>query len=221
MRYVCSVCGYIYDETRESVPFADLPPSWKCPVCKAAKTAFAPEHRAEERPRPPEPPAAAPAAARRDGELWELSLGALAALCSNLARGCEKQYKAEEAALFRQLAEACTAAAPPEPEADLSRLAELIRDDLERGYPAARAAAQDRGDRGTLRVCTWGEKVTNMLRSLLEQYLEEGEAFLRGTSVWVCSVCGFVYVGGAPPELCPVCKVPAWKFEEVEGRGSV
>ena len=60
-----------------------------------------------------------------------------------------------------------------------------------------------------------------MLRSLLEQYLEEGEAFLRGTSVWVCSVCGFVYVGGAPPELCPVCKVPAWKFEEVEGRGSV
>ena len=141
MRYVCSVCGYIYDETRESVPFADLPPSWKCPVCKAAKTAFAPEHRAEGRPRPPEPPAAAPAAARRDGERWELSPGVLAALCSNLARGCEKQYKAEEAALFRQLAEACTAAAPPEPEADLSRLAELIRDDLERGYPAARAAA--------------------------------------------------------------------------------
>ena len=86
MRYVCSVCGYIYDETRESVPFADLPPSWKCPVCKAAKTAFAPEHRAEERPRPPEPPAAAPAAARRDGELWELSPGALAALLFGLFR---------------------------------------------------------------------------------------------------------------------------------------
>ena len=29
---------------------------------------------------------------------------------------------------------------------------------------------------------------------------------------------GFVYVGDAAPELCPVCKVPSWKFEKAEGR---
>ena len=214
MRYVCSVCGYIYDEAREGVPFAQLPPSWRCPLCKAAKAAFAPEGGAPEAPRP----AAAPVHA--GGDLQELSPGALAALCSNLARGCEKQYHTEEAALFHQLADALTAIAPPEPEADLTRLADLLRDDLERGYPAVRAAAEARGDRGTLRVCTWGEKVTRMLSSLLAQYLEEGESFLRGTSVWVCTVCGFLYVGDAPPELCPVCKVPAWKFEKVEGRGN-
>ena len=81
-----------------------------------------------------------------------------------------------------------------------------------------KAAADAAGDRGTKRICVWGEKVTNMLNSLLRQYQEEGEAFLSGTEIWVCSVCGFVYVGGKPPELCPVCKVPAWKFERTEGR---
>lgn len=29
---------------------------------------------------------------------------------------------------------------------------------------------------------------------------------------------GFVYVGDKAPELCPVCKVPGWKFEKMEGR---
>ena len=56
------------------------------------------------------------------------------------------------------------------------------------------------------------------VRSLLEQYLRQGEDFLKNTQVWVCTICGFVYVGDTPPELCPVCKVPAWKFEKVEGR---
>lgn len=60
--------------------------------------------------------------------------------------------------------------------------------------------------------------MTTMVRSLLEQYLRQGEDFLKNTQVWVCTVCGFVYVGDVPPELCPVCKVPAWKFEKVEGR---
>ena len=31
---------------------------------------------------------------------------------------------------------------------------------------------------------------------------------------WVCSVCGYVHTGDAPPESCPVCKVPASKFKE-------
>jgi rubredoxin len=33
-----------------------------------------------------------------------------------------------------------------------------------------------------------------------------------------CTVCGFVYIGETPPELCPVCKVPPYKFEKIEGR---
>ncbi|MGM9608193.1 MAG: NADH peroxidase [Oscillospiraceae bacterium] len=34
---------------------------------------------------------------------------------------------------------------------------------------------------------------------------------------FVCSVCGYVHVGDAPPEQCPVCHVPASKFVEQDG----
>lgn len=100
----------------------------------------------------------------------------------------------------------------------LEALEALFRDDLDSGYPGLSAAATAQGDRGTQRICVWGEKVTQMLYALLGRYQREGEAFLRGTQVWVCSVCGFVYIGDTPPELCPVCKVPAWKFDKIEGR---
>ncbi len=34
---------------------------------------------------------------------------------------------------------------------------------------------------------------------------------------FVCSVCGYVHEGDAAPAQCPVCKVPAEKFNEVIG----
>jgi rubrerythrin len=34
---------------------------------------------------------------------------------------------------------------------------------------------------------------------------------------FVCSVCGHVHIGDAPPEQCPVCKAPASKFIEQGG----
>ena len=61
------------------------------------------------------------------------------------------------------------------------------------------------------------EKVTRIARSLLSQYRKGGEELLRESEVWLCTVCGFVYIGRKPPELCPVCKVPSWKFTNVEG----
>lgn len=30
-----------------------------------------------------------------------------------------------------------------------------------------------------------------------------------------CTVCGYIHTGDAAPETCPLCKVPAEKFEEV------
>lgn len=38
--WVCSVCGYIYDESVEKVPFEDLPSDWTCPLCKHPKSDF-------------------------------------------------------------------------------------------------------------------------------------------------------------------------------------
>ncbi len=36
-RYVCSVCGYVYEG---DVPFEELPEDYRCPVCKQPKSAF-------------------------------------------------------------------------------------------------------------------------------------------------------------------------------------
>ena len=34
---------------------------------------------------------------------------------------------------------------------------------------------------------------------------------------FICTVCGYVHEGDAPPEECPICKAPADKFKEVTG----
>lgn len=216
-KWVCGICGYVYDEEKEGTPFSALPDSWVCPMCGADKSVFS-EQKQPEAARPAQPAQPAQPAPDGDGDARQLTAGELAAVCSNLARGCEKQYLDREAALFRELADCFTAATPDVPDADLDGLMALIRQDLEEGYPALSAAAAQQGDRGTQRICVWGEKVTRMLDALLSRYRREGEAFLEHTQVWVCTVCGFLYVGDSAPERCPVCKVPAWKFETVEGR---
>ena len=210
MKYICQICGYVYDDAKEKVPFAELPDDWKCPLCGAAKSDFKPEANGDEK-------KVVTAIELMETDLEKLSAGQLAALCSNLARGCEKQYKQEEADLFKQLADYFTAVVPAVNDASVEKLAKELQTDAD-NYAAVRATADANADRGAARVCVWGEKVTRMLSSLVNRYLNEGEAMLKDTNIWVCTTCGFVYIGDTPPELCPVCKVPDWKFEKIEGR---
>lgn len=210
MKYVCQICGYVYDDAKEKVPFEELPDDWKCPLCGAAKSDFKPEANGDEK-------KVVTAIEPMEADLEKLSAGQLAALCSNLARGCEKQYKQEEADLFKQLADYFTAVVPAVNDASVEKLAKELQTDAD-NYAAVRATADANADRGAARVCVWGEKVTRMLSSLVNRYLNEGEAMLKDTNIWVCTTCGFVYIGDTPPELCPVCKVPDWKFEKIEGR---
>lgn len=210
MRYVCQVCGYVYDEAAENLLFSSLAEDWKCPLCRAGKELFRPEESGE-------PDAAAPELSAPELSPDEMSPGRLSVICSDLARGCEKQYKTEEAALFRELAEFFRNEIPEPEKAGLEKLAREIRNDAE-NYRNVRKTADEAEDRGAARICVWGEKVTRMLASLTDRYLREGEAMLADTDIWVCSVCGFVYIGDEAPGLCPVCKVPAWKFDRVEGR---
>jgi rubredoxin len=220
-KYVCSVCGYIYDEAA-GIPEAgiapgtkwdDLPDDWVCPICGAAKTEF--EKQGE---------AASPVKAQNisvskpSTDMKELSPLEMSALCTNLARGCEKQYKPEEAALFSQLAGYFNTVSAPAVNPDTDKLVALIEQDLKEGFPNANAAATDAADRGALRALVWSEKVTRILKSLLTRYQKEGESMLENTGGYVCTICGFVYIGENPPEICPVCKVPNWKFQKVEGR---
>lgn len=50
-KYVCNICGYVYDpaagDPDNGVPpgtaFEDIPGDWVCPVCGASKDEFSPE----------------------------------------------------------------------------------------------------------------------------------------------------------------------------------
>jgi rubrerythrin len=139
------------------------------------------------------------------------------ALCSNLAKGCEKQYQPEQAEAFRKLAAWFKAQSEQVADPSFTQVLERINEDLSLNYPAANAVSGQNGDRGALRSMTWSEKVTRILKSLLERYAREGEAMLEKTGVYVCTICGFVYVGNDLPEVCPVCKVPNRKFERIGG----
>lgn len=145
MKYVCRICGYVYDDAKEKVPFADLPDDWKCPLCGAAKSDFKPETGGSEK-------KAVMAAEPMEADLEKLSAGQLAALCSNLARGCEKQYKEEEADLFRQLADYFTAVVPEVNDASVEKLAKELQTDAD-NYASVRAVADANADRGAARVC--------------------------------------------------------------------
>lgn len=40
MKYKCTVCGYIYDDEKESVKFEALSDDWTCPLCGVGKDLF-------------------------------------------------------------------------------------------------------------------------------------------------------------------------------------
>lgn len=200
--YICTVCGYVHETDGE------LPDDFKCPLCGAGKDAFRlKDDTVKQSERNLEKPHMEK----------ELSAMEMSIICSNLARGCEKQYMPEESENFKKLAEFFRSKAKPVNGANTEKMLEQIEKDLSVGFPYGNAVANEQHDRGALRCQVWAEKVTRMLQSLLARYQTEGDKMLENTGVYVCTVCGFVFVGDAPPEQCPVCKVPSWKFEKIEG----
>ncbi|MGF1493814.1 MAG: rubredoxin [Microcoleaceae cyanobacterium] len=51
-KYVCKVCGWVYDPAEgdpdsgiePGTPFEDIPDDWQCPKCGAKKSDFEPEN---------------------------------------------------------------------------------------------------------------------------------------------------------------------------------
>lgn len=217
-KYVCPICGYIFDEAlgrpedgiAPGTIWQALPEDWACPLCGAPKVVF----EGQSTPAPNSTPAVSMTEVQEE-PLRELSVGELAALCSNLAKGCEKQYRSEEAGLFSQLAAYYESRISKEDTKDFSALIALIEQELKSEYPAAKDTAAANQDRGSLRALTWGEKVSRILVSLLGKYEKTGDAMLKETNVYACEICGFVYIGNEPPEICPVCKVPSLKISMI------
>ena len=43
MKYVCKVCGYVYDEAVEGKLFSELEDDYACPLCGVGKDMFSKE----------------------------------------------------------------------------------------------------------------------------------------------------------------------------------
>lgn len=218
-KYVCSICGFIYDEATgypeggiaPGTKWEDIPGDWVCPLCGATKDEFKQQNQVTS-----STPSIQPAIEEESNTLHELSFEELSVLCSNLSKGCEKQYLTEEAELFNQLADYYIRKSTPASDLQISDLITLIEKDLSFAYDNSNQIASGASDRGALRALTWGEKVTKILSSLLGRYEKQKDSLLENTNIYVCEICGFVYIGDIAPEICPVCKVPNLKISQIQ-----
>lgn len=212
-KYRCQICGFIYDEAVEGVKFEDLPNDWKCPLCGASKEMFE-EVVEEDTTLKKEEVNETENNIFQEEDLRELSNYEISYICSNLAKGCEKQYLEEDKKLFQELAnyylekEATV-------EGTLEDVTVCLQDDTKLIKEALNTLNKEE-ERGTNRVLTWASKTTMMLEGILASYKNEGLEYLKNKKIWVCDICGFVYIGDTPPKVCPVCKVPSIKILEVK-----
>lgn len=149
-------------------------------------------------------------------DMREMTRGELAAMCTNLQKACAKQMRSEEAQLFGELASFYEQGREKPEGQTFQDLLSAINEDLAAGYERANSVASANKDRGSLRALVWGEKVSKLLKSLLMRYEKQKNTLLENTNVYVCEICGFVYVGEQPPAICPICKVPSFKIQAVQ-----
>lgn len=213
-KFVCTICGYIYDEAMGNpdhgvaagTQWENVPEDWLCPICTAPKAMF--NEVIEKKP-----------TVSKETEIEnELDFTPLemSILCSNLAKGCEKQVLNEEMQLFLTLADYFKAQAGKAENAKLDTMLKTVKENLDELFPNASSMAKELKDRGSLRALVWSEKVSRMQNSLLDRVLKEGTGFIEKTNVFVCEICGYIYVGDEAPEICPVCKVPSFKLHKIE-----
>lgn len=110
-QYICTVCGYIHETEGE------LPDDFKCPLCGAGKDAFVLK----------EETAKAEETLEKPHTEKELSPMEMSIICSNLVRGCEKQYMPEESESFRKLAEFFHQKAEPHTQSPFPRQRKIAR----------------------------------------------------------------------------------------------
>ena len=210
-KYRCTICGYIYDEAVEKVKFEDLPQDWKCPLCGAPKVLF---QEVVEKQEIEKDEVVAEENQEESEDLRELTSDEISLICSNLARGCEKQYLEEEEKLFRELAQYYEQKGQSK-KGTLGDITNQVTQDLEE-LKIAMDIADKYQDRGAKRIITWATKTSTIMKAILDNYQRKGIDYLKNTKIWVCDICGFVYVADVPPEICPICKVPSLKILEVK-----
>ena len=85
-------------------------------------------------------------------------------------------------------------------------------------YPEFMAAAEEEGDKRALssfKKAYEVEKVHEELYHHMLELLQGGQANEDEYEYYVCPVCGYTHARSAP-EKCPVCGVPAERFEKIQ-----
>ena len=208
-KYRCTICGYIYDESKENVKFSDLPEDWKCPLCGAPKNLFeeiVEDNQTVEVTKETE-------VITEDNDLRELCNDEIAYICSNLAKACDKQYLEEEKGLYLELFEYFKS--KDINNGSINNLVEMFNNDANLLNDAFNIV-NNYDDSGAKRVLTWATKTNNIINSIIKNYSVKGIEYIKNNKIWVCDICGFVFIGDVPPQVCPICKVPNFKILEVE-----
>lgn len=212
-KYRCKICGYIYDDAKEKVKFEDLPENWKCPWCGAPKSMFE-EIKETENVVITDEIEEENKLEFDDDSVREINQEEMAYICSNLAKSCEKQYLDEEKELFQELANYYEKQISNK-TGNLQDITLSLEKDLQ-NLDEAMKIANKYNDSGSKRVITWATKTTNILNVILNNYQNKGIEYVKNTKIWVCEICGFIYIGDESPKVCPVCKVPNIKILEVK-----
>ncbi len=218
-KFVCSICGFIYDEAGGypdgNIPpgtlWPDVPSSFVCPLCGASKAEFHEREEASSSPAAPVDPGS-PVALPEDLSYTSTELSAI---FSNLAKGCEKQYDPETAELYNQLSSYYGGKSEYGGKADFESMKTLLQKDLDTSFSIANGIAGKSHDRGSLRALKWAEQVSKMIKSHLGRLESGTPSYIENTNVYVCEICGFLFVGDEKPEICPVCKVPSMKMTQI------
>ena len=86
--------------------------------------------------------------------------------------------------------------------------------EIEEMYPAYMAIAElqdEKGAQQSIRYAEEAEKIHAEMYKEAKEKAGKGED-LQVEEIYVCPVCGYTHIG-KPPERCPVCGVPAERFE--------
>ena len=137
----------------------------------------------------------------------------LPVIFSNLQKASDKQQQYEDAEMFGKLSERYAAA--PAEKASFEELEKMLSENLKESYPRLQKDAEALNDRGAQRALRWGQKVTAIQKSVISRYLKKGESLLEDQYLFVCEACGFIFLGDAAPDICPVCKAPSSRFSKV------
>ena len=142
----------------------------------------------------------------------ELSTEEMSAICSGLARGCEKQGLIPEMVAFNKIAAYYRVKSGAKIELNNLKHADAMFDqNLSTGYYTVYNTAKVNEYRAVFRSLVWREKASSMIKSLLCRYAKEGDVMLQNLRMFVCDTCGYIWLGDVPPDMCPVCKAPSRK----------